>query len=110
MTSATNAYRDDRFVLSETQALAAWKIMVEECGESDDELKRNYFLNYVTTKPGQRKVFRFQGSLGFGGKFRLNSNRNFAPYVDCYREDETPKRLAAIERANARLLSMWSAQ
>lgn len=44
--------------------------------------------------------YRFVGALGFGGKLWANSGR---VYVTCYREDETPERLAFIEGANADL-------
>lgn len=39
--------------------------------------------------------WRFMGSLGQGGKFSLNSD---GICISCYPEDETPERLAAIER------------
>jgi hypothetical protein len=35
------------------------------------------------------------GKLGFGGKYRSNSNK-----VDCYLEDETPEIIILIERLN----------
>lgn len=35
--------------------------------------------------------FRFQGTLGFGGKFW-----SYGWYVNCYSEDETPARAAVI--------------
>jgi hypothetical protein len=39
--------------------------------------------------------WRFCGHLGFGGKYRSKTNN-----VDCYKEDETPKRLAIIHELN----------
>lgn len=42
--------------------------------------------------------YRFQGSLGFGGKYYSGRNR-----VTCYSEDETPARRATIEKTNAAL-------
>lgn len=42
--------------------------------------------------------WRFQGSLGFGGKYRSKTNK-----VDCYPEDETPQRLDVIKRLNKAL-------
>ncbi len=42
--------------------------------------------------------FRFQGRLGFGGKYRRKTNT-----VDCYPEDETPGRLVLIAETNAAL-------
>lgn len=40
------------------------------------------------------------GVLGFGGKFWKGRD---LWYVNCYREDETPERLAIIERTNEHL-------
>lgn len=51
------------------------------------------------------REFRFQGSLGFGGKLYITRQRW---RVSCYSEDETPERLAAIERANKRLAELRS--
>ena len=48
------------------------------------------------------------GSLGFGGKFRNNGNRNNTPHVNCYPEDETPARLAMIAAANKRLDELFN--
>ncbi len=50
--------------------------------------------------------FRFQGKLGFGGKFYYRPNyQSNEPraYVSCYLEDETPERLRIIKEANAAL-------
>lgn len=61
------------------------------------------FLYHVgeALQSGARLEYRFIGHLGFGGKLWLNdSNR---PYVTCYKEDETPGRLALIEAANEEL-------
>jgi hypothetical protein len=42
--------------------------------------------------------FRFQGKLGFGGKYRSKTNS-----VDCYLEDSTPERLKLIDEINEEL-------
>jgi hypothetical protein len=89
-------------MLTKEQALAAIEILNEEC---EANIRRPYdygFISYVTSDDDRRKEWRFQGALGFGGKFRINHNKPH-PYVDCYPEHETPERLAMIERANARL-------
>lgn len=44
------------------------------------------------------KEWRFQGSLGFGGKYRNETNT-----VDCNVEDESPKRLELIKQMNKEL-------
>jgi len=48
--------------------------------------------------------WRFQGSLGFGGKYWRKENR-----VTCYPEDETQERLETITATNA-ALSMLNAR
>ena len=73
-----------------------YTILVEECGAAESE--REYFVSQHTEE--HIREWRFGGSLGFGGKFRDNGN---GLSVDCYREDETPKRIAAVEGANRRL-------
>lgn len=76
-----------------------WAILAEECG-SEGEQTRNGFLIHV---PDGCREYRFCGHLGFGGKFYAERDRW---RVGCYREDETPDRLAMIARANARLAAL----
>jgi len=47
------------------------------------------------------KEYRFQGSLGFGGKYYSEKNK-----VGCYKEDETPGRLKLINFINEKLKEM----
>lgn len=47
--------------------------------------------------------YRFQGSLGFGGKFWNVGDRWD---VTCYREDENPERRQAIQLCNAELAKL----
>jgi hypothetical protein len=61
------------------------------------------FVYAHTRDPHICDEYRFQGSLGFGGKYRRLRNT-----VDCYREDETPERLQTIERLNAELKKISS--
>ena len=77
-----------------------WRILVEECGALDD--LRPQFDAW----PDCRE-FRFIGALGFGGKV-WSSRSGSPPYVTCYREDETPERLAMLAKANERLASLPS--
>ncbi|MEP0323249.1 hypothetical protein [Bauldia litoralis] len=97
--------------ISREQAEAACQILVEECGHRQTDDGYNDFVETVRTDGGRRHVcneYRFMGRLGFGGKFRNNGNRNNTPYVDCYREHETPERLAMIERTNERLAVLFA--
>ena len=64
------------------------------------------FLAYITAN--QQGEFRFQGTLGFGGKFYFNWPTEIR--VSCYQEDETPDRVRAIGCKNADLdstLAKW---
>ena len=50
--------------------------------------------------------WRFQGLLGFGGKFWNEwsyMNNKFEWRVSCYSEDENPKRLGMINHTNKKL-------
>lgn len=86
--------------LIEDQAKSAYQILVEECGaQSTDPL--GFIIEFTSEEPCTE--WRFQGSLGFGGKFRYPHMS-----VDCYQEDETPERLNSIDVANKRLADLKS--
>src|ERR1700738_5082838 len=87
--------------ITEAQARAVLKILVEECGYRVIDPRDGDMFVYRVTR--EYHEYRFMGALGFGGKFRNNGNRDNTPYVDCYPEDETPARLRMIEAANVRL-------
>jgi hypothetical protein len=92
--------------ITEPQARAVIKILVEECGHHViDQRDVDSFVRGIM-KPDCHE-WRFCGALGFGGKFRNNGNHDDTPYVDCYPEHETPARFAMIERANARLAELF---
>lgn len=102
---------DPGIPLNPEVAHAIYDILVDECGAADGHESfgcyslRDLFVGNQTN--GFITEWRFSGALGFGGKFWRNVGRW---YVSCYREDETPKRLRAIDRANKRLqklLDMW---
>jgi hypothetical protein len=73
-------------------------ILVETCDASEGW--RANFLRIMTTGCEE---YRFQGSLGFGGKLYNNSGKL---YVDCYPEDLTDVRQQAIDLANSRLKAL----
>jgi len=77
------------------KAAAIYAILVEEC-EARAHDADGFIHEFTHDDPTSE--WRFCGSLGFGGKFRYPRMT-----VDCYQEDETPKRLAAIQKANQRL-------
>jgi hypothetical protein len=93
--------------ITEDQARAVLKILVEECGHAIFHPDRDeYSFVYHVTR--DCREFRFCGALGFGGKFRNNGNHDNTPYVDCYPEHETPDCLAMIEAANRRLDALFN--
>src|SRR5690349_6176245 len=67
---------------------------------------RRDFVAYMN-EPVSFHEFRLQGSLGFGGTFKWRGETD-QPFVDCYREDETPDRINAMEHANTLLQSWWN--
>ena len=59
------------------------------------------FIYAFTLMPnGPPTEWRFQGTLGIGGKFWRYDGRY---YVTCYPEDKTPEREAVIAKVNALL-------
>ena len=99
--------------ITEEQAAAVADILVEECAfRVHDDRDRASFIRTIlaSVRADQRYIcneYRFMGGLGFGGKFRNNGNNENVPYVDCYREDETPARNEMIRRANERLAALF---
>lgn len=94
--------------ITETQARQVATILTEECGwKIFDQRDLDAFVYHVCER--DCREYRFQGDLGFGGKFRNNGNNNNIPHVDCYPEDETPSRRKMIERANGRLRELFAA-
>lgn len=88
------------------QARALYAILVTECHALNSRDEMESFVRYMAD--GELgKEWRFQGSLGFGGKCRYDSNRVW-PYVTCYPEDDTPERLACVEKANARIVELFA--
>ena len=75
------------------------EVLIPVCEASDCPADRDHFI-IIQTDERECPEFRFCGSLGFGGKFWVNDGRF---YVNCYREDETPKRRKVIEKANEKL-------
>ena len=75
----------------------AYDLLIEHCKVSDEE-SRPAFIRYFMEENGRE--WRFQGSLGFGGKFWHNEGRW---YISCYPEDSTREIKATIEKVNAHL-------
>ena len=94
------------------QAGAAYDILIEHAGAHNDDRgnARESFILAVSHPKIACDEYRFCGSLGFGGKFRNNGNRDGVPHVDCYREHETAERVATIEKVNALLRDLFDTE
>lgn len=98
-------------IITEVQARAIRTILHEECGCRIDDRETEVFVRSIKAEASNQDnvchEYRFCGALGFGGKFRNNGNNENIPYVDCYREDETPERRKMIAKANKRLADLF---
>jgi hypothetical protein len=86
--------------LTPEQAAQAYAALVTHAGARPNEDDVAGFV-YELTRQTPTNEFRFGGALGMGGKFRFPRMT-----VDCYREDETPERLAMIVACNAALAEL----
>ena len=77
------------------QAEDLFTLLVEHAGAFESD--RMSFRYAQADRENPCREFRFCGALGFGGKF-WNSNGRL--YVNCYNEDETPKRKRIIKKVN----------
>ena len=93
--------------ITSDQADAAYTILVNHAGAPDNINGRNRedFVFYVAECKFPDKEYRFCGSLGFGGKFLNEGDR--VPVVNCYLEDRTPEREAAILATNEALAVLF---
>lgn len=82
-----------------------YDVLVDHCGASADS--RGMFLDSVRFHG--LSEYRFMGDLGFGGKvwFAEHPPRGAGHFwVSAYKENLTPERETAIERANQALLEV----
>ncbi len=81
---------------------AIYEILIRTCGAWDGPDACTQFIGAAEHFTALRSFeYRFQGSLGFGGKVWLYNGEY--PYVNCYQEDETPERTKAIAQADQAL-------
>ncbi len=93
--------------LSAADAANIWQVLVDHAGGGD--FGRSNFI--LTQTAGVIEEYRFQGALGFGGKFRRNrvwigGTCTELWTVDCYPEGLTPERQAVIDKTNAALAEL----
>lgn len=98
--AAGSASRGRREAIAPWMANRIWWVLVEECGCRDDRWDHYSFVEYLDREHWSGHEWRFQGALGFGGKFYNNGGRW---WVGFYPEDETPKRKEMAQNANLRL-------
>ena len=95
--------------LTPAEAGTIYDVLTELAGAVDDKWEKHSFVAYVS-KANSSQIFvewRFCGSLGFGGKLYFDGYR--IPRIGCYREHETPARLATIAQVNACFAEMFAA-
>lgn len=83
--------------LTEEQARDVYDILVRCCGAYNGSDDWNQFIYHQTTGCQE---YRFQGKLGFGGKFW---NGPSGWFVTCYSEDLTPARQTMLDETNEAL-------
>ena len=79
---------------------ACYDLLVAEGHCRTESFMRGAFITFFTESDRDPKEFRFQGHLGFGGKF-WRSHRGHD--VTCYPEDLTKERDMMIKRLNAKI-------
>ncbi len=78
--------------LSFAEASAVYDILIKHV-DAPVSLRENFII--VMVSGDANSEYRFQGKLGFGGKYRPATNK-----VECYKEDENPERMALIWAVN----------
>jgi hypothetical protein len=94
-----------QFPIDEALARRIYAVLVEDAGASAREGEEYAFVHAVVVK--KTDEYRFQGFLGFGGKFR---NNHSGIYVDCYPEDMTDQRRDWIDQCNRNLKTIISGE
>lgn len=86
-----------------------YAILVKHSGARMDQHDENSFVECALNWDYRFTFeYRFMGSLGGGGKIWLPLDG--APYVNCYRENETPERGAMMEATNGALSKLMKSE
>lgn len=89
--------------MTETTANKIYNILVNFGGAYEPD--RDNFIYHHCKAKNICTEWRFQGKLGFGGKYYSDLN-----VVDCYQENETPLILELIEKINSELKNIHDEQ
>lgn len=92
--------------LTKFQAEAVWAVLIVVCGANQSDEAQADFVHHAQKEQRPPLEYRFQGSLGFGGKIYLEN----PPRVSCYKEDETSDENRKIKNANrllAAIAMLW---
>lgn len=85
-----------------------YDVLVECAGARDDAYDKRTFVQCALRWDYNFTFeYRFMGNLGGGGKIWLPLDGE--PYVNCYRESETPERKAMMEETNRKLSALVTA-
>ena len=84
------------YKMTKEKADKVYDLLVNIGGANESD--RYDFVYHHTEGKHVCTEWRFCGKLGFGGKYRSSTNS-----VDCYREDETPKRIKLMDELNSEL-------
>jgi len=90
--------------LNKKTAAAVYDLLVK-VGGAPESYRAHFIQHYTGADPSRE--WRFQGKLGFGGKFYLSYDKF---RVGCYREDETDKRTVLIAEMNEKLDGLFQAR
>ena len=71
-------------------------------GGASESMRESFIYHHCESKSGCGE-WRFQGKLGFGGKYYSRMNK-----VDCYTEDRTQEVENIIEKLNILLSEVWN--
>jgi len=87
--------------LTKKTATAVYDLLMDVGGAHKNY--RDHFIQHYTEADPSRE-WRFQGHLGFGGKFYLSYDRFRA---GCYKEDSNEEREAIIAELNEKLAELF---
>lgn len=96
------------FKMSVEQAQECYDILVRCAGAEDTTDKRQSFVYHVALADIPASEYRFQGALGFGGKFYPSQYQGDPTTVGCYAEDRNPERNQIIFETSMALGRVFS--